>query len=1060
MADRDRGAKPPDARRATVDDRSRERYSRARSLQRWRSDAVLTLRWTAAITAVGTLGLWWGIHRRVLPPWPFGVFVSVTFIAIAVVLLFFAVYTTRHRNDVRDYTLPIPYPPRCTHCDDDIFIGTGWTESGAQAGDVLEPEEDVLEPNVYILGRGMQNSVLASGMPGSGKTVGIVQKVLAQAIRKYPSPPPLVRGLDGAWRAIPAWGSDAWIRLWVYSTKWRARLENGRLRAWMDRRHGGALVIDAALDPLVGAAYGGIETEADAQLRQAALDVKHTTMRPVLLVFNPKAEEKKDSLAEFVRAHAAADSAERLAQVCVISPEHGTSIAMFDLRRESADLGDSIKRAIDIIDGAGDNFWAQSATALLTYIIAVLRAARPGRVNWHEVLRICGSQGEAQALVQEGLALQEEQLVAEREGKAFTRPRLDHNALLSLSKALDTKPEEWSKVTARVLGLGRYILGGDLRRVLAPEVATYGTWEGVFETGGIVVVDLPVSRWGSVSRASSVLLLNAFMSAATDYGARTNASERRRSFVILDEAHLFLSPELERATSMARAADLCFVFGVQTFAQLDAGGKTMRQTFLSNVGNKLSFRESDGLAARQIAGVHGTREEWVADETMSESLSHVEEGIARIGFAQSVNQAANERRQRKEVLRFAPEVLMGLPTGECIAQLTDGNSLEPTRRLRTPRCQDVDWLRITQDAPAQGLPPIPLLDVRGSVPDAVAFDALNFLKMQEDPEREPLLAAHVLRAERLGPPTGLVLWTTKFGFVLDRDAIPLARHILAKAFKSPMRTDTALTLPAPYMIVADIPSAHELQRLLQLGFTRPLPIAEANRELGVVDREMAALPADPRAFLGLRGGDWLAISALLHTVIGAGRDLVTALRGMEKGQRVLLEDEWRDALASSRPDAPTGDAADASDDAPATPDGGPSAGPRVTVPSHEHFLRLLSEQGMTGTSATSGPAAEPPSHPTASADSRVPPVRTDRKPAHETTADNAASPAPACGSVDEGKPHMVERGTDDSAGAGARDLVDSVPGPDGAPVPGAALKPGARARVGKISWVGRKSGGS
>jgi len=72
---------------------------------------------------------------------------------------------------------------------------------------------------------------------------------------------------------------------------------------------------------------------------------------------------------------------------------------------------------------------------------------------------------------------------------------------------------------------------------------------------------------------------------------------------------------------------------------------------------------------------------------MSESLSHVEEGVARIGFAQSVNQSSSEKRQLREVLRIAPEVLMGLETGEAVAQLTDGRTLEGTRRIRTPRAK-------------------------------------------------------------------------------------------------------------------------------------------------------------------------------------------------------------------------------------------------------------------------------------------------------------------------------------------------------------------------------------
>jgi len=56
-------------------------------------------------------------------------------------------------------------------------------------------------------------------------------------------------------------------------------------------------------------------------------------------------------------------------------------------------------------------------------------------------------------------------------------------------KHIGAKSDDWNRLTVRILSLGRYVLGGDLRRVLAPEVATLRTWENIFETGGIVVVD-------------------------------------------------------------------------------------------------------------------------------------------------------------------------------------------------------------------------------------------------------------------------------------------------------------------------------------------------------------------------------------------------------------------------------------------------------------------------------------------------------------------------------------------------------------------------------------------
>jgi len=179
------------------------------------------------------------------------------------------------------------------------------------------------------------------------------------------------------------------------------------------------------------------------------------------------------------------------------------------------------------------------------------------------------------------------------------------------------------------------------------------------------------------------------------------------------------------------------------------------------------------------------------------------------------------------------------------------------------------------------------------LPNAIALDALNFLRFQEDPEREPLLprmyCAPIASDRRPGCCSGHISSATSLIVMPCR----LQGHI-GPALRSPHRTDTTLALPAPYVIVADITSAHELQRLLQIGFPRPLPITEAQRALHATTHVVPVLSNDPEAFVTLHGAAWLDRSSEPPRVSRVGRSLALTLRSMEKGDRVLLEDDWRE----------------------------------------------------------------------------------------------------------------------------------------------------------------------
>jgi hypothetical protein len=647
---------------------------------------------------------------------------------------------------------------------------------------------------------------------------------------------------------------------------------------------------------------------------------------------------------------------------------------------------------------------------------------------------------------------------------------VEHIALHALASTAEGDEEDWKKTTARITGLGRYILGGDLKRMLAPEIPTFGTWEDLLDNGDIAIIDLPVAKWGSVARASSVLLINAFISAATSYGASMAGKDRRSSIVFLDEAHLFLTEELERATSMARAADLAFVFGIQTHAQLEAGGPTTRQTLMTNCGNKLNYRESDGRAARFIAETHGMKEEMVSDTTLSESFSDVTEGLSSPGSPTNVNRSAGQRTTLRDVFRFKPEVFMGLTTGHAVAQLTDGRHLAASRVLRTPACRDVPWLADSVAVPADEIAPIPLAPILGVAPDPVTFDRLSYLSFIEDTERENLLAAHCLTSPVDGTVTGLVIWNHRFGFVIDRAALPRALPLLRSALDGAIRVFTSVKHPAPFVATVDVAAAHQVQRFLGVALPFPLPITEGTTEMDVAWSRVT-LPTDITDFTPLTGIAWRTRSAQLHAVLDGARRLSAELRLREKGAALECEDAWRDTLSSSAPAddpsappraqvshraAETHDSDESDGDHEVVRTGGsgiatPSALPTGTVSLDQLKAFMLADDAAQARPApsTTAPTTSPDLEPSSPSVPTVPTVPTVETPTH------ADAPAPADaprGSLEPGELGLLDRSTDDPAGAGSRAVVDAPPVPDTAAVSRPAPRPGKRTGVNKIDW--------
>lgn len=557
------------------------------------------------------------------------------------------VHQVRHRHDRLDVlALPITQPT-CTFFASDFVLGQGWTVDGLQPGGFIpasRPRSDFLkEPNLFIRGDGVFQNTKLEGAPGTGKSK-LMESLIAQAVRKYPMPPPLPRTSSGQWFQIPPWDTDESESLLVFMETERARflaLEArvprivlgivkrwiAVVREWRERRRGGMPFLTAATDPVIAAAYGGIGAEGEAEARRAELIERHRR-RPTVFVVNAKPESYGQSLVDIVVRAAAADSAERSAQVYIVSPDLGTSVSLFELARTNADLASTIATTINIIEGETDRFWTGQMTSLVSCLVGVMKTMMPGRINWLTLLDLLRTKERFDRFVADAKALFEAQGEAARRNEPPEGRAINHVELSEIERFSQLDPRKFVETTAHILNFGGKLTAGDLGRTMAPEVPTFGTMDQVVREGGLLCIDMPLSRYQDVSRAAVTMLINAFVAAVMEVARKTRAGEMRESYLFIDEAASFMTPVLERALSQNRSAKLGVFLAFQIRTQFEASNTTAGKTLGTTCANSISFRDPDGLSADLKSRSYGTHEMLVEDYGLSESLGRVQGAAA------------------------------------------------------------------------------------------------------------------------------------------------------------------------------------------------------------------------------------------------------------------------------------------------------------------------------------------------------------------------------------------------------------------------------------------------
>lgn len=848
--------------------------------------------------------------------------------------LVWLVHQYRHRHDPIDVVLPPITPPACTFFSRDFVLGQGCTEDGLQPGDVFPAARDdadlLPEFNVFIRGEGAFQNTKLEGAPGTGKS-SMIEALIAQAVRKYPAPPPLPRDEAGAWMPLPAWDTAEHERLLQYVEHarkqflaWEARMPRiishqiAAIRGWRDRKLGGTALLDAASDPIIVAAYGGIATEAEAEARRAEL-VKRHKRRPTVLVINAKPESEGKSLVDHLVRCAAADSPERSAQVYLVSPDLGTSVAMFDLARTNADLASTISTTISIIDGETDRFWTGQMTSLVACLVGVMKAVMPGRITWLTLLNLLRAKETFDDFVSDARARFETQAEAERKNAPIEGPRVNHVELSELERFSQLDPKKFVETTAHILNFGGKLTAGDLVRTMAPEVPTYGTMDEVVREGGLLGVDMPLTRYQDVSRAVVTMLVNAYVAAIMEVARTTPADEMRESYVFFDEAASYMTEVLERALSQNRSAQLGVFLAYQIRTQFDATDTTASKTLGTTCANTISFRDPDGVSAELKSRSYGMRETLVEDYGITENLGRVQGTSGRAGDAAGLTQSGSVRQSLRDLPRFKPEVVQSLPQGHAIVMVSDGRNPYPARRIKTLRTVDIPWLSSVEsiNASAHGyVPPIPVCVLAGDDTDWTALDRMKVLAEASDPTRDDVIAMRSLWSE--GKVWGVVLYTRTFACVLELQHV--VRHstlieqaltgILKPGYPTPFQPTVVLTDVADGRVLSQAP--------FNFDIAMPFPIVEAAAAVlppspervaaaraaadglsGNVDDYLTTTWSGGRA--SVRGIPWFTVSQAMRAVLDVYKDVDSYLRQYDATLPQHLRAEWSDAIRMAAP---------------------------------------------------------------------------------------------------------------------------------------------------------------
>ena len=201
-------------------------------------------------------------------------------------------------------------------------------------------------------------------------------------------------------------------------------------------------------------------------------------------------------------------------------------------------------------------------------------------------------------------------------------------------------------------------------------------FKSVINEGKIVIVSLPESRFGSVSKLIGLQFMLQYQRAVLarlEPGVEINRD--RFCFLFLDEAQNFLCEYLSLFTSRSGQAKVCTMLLHQDLEQIPPSYQT---SLFANCRTKIAFSINSFETSKALSDYYGTRK--VKKQTISSgSGGGSNQGMLQLGGSRHRSVTVSENIEP----RFAPDDFIQMPNGQAIISLFDGQQTIPTFKIQT-----------------------------------------------------------------------------------------------------------------------------------------------------------------------------------------------------------------------------------------------------------------------------------------------------------------------------------------------------------------------------------------
>lgn len=632
----------------------------------------------------------------------------------AIVLLYYSIIEWRRRYDQGESVYP-PYPPVPElRFSNDIYIGSAWTRDGKQPGDIMHPDDEVVEPHVILKEKGLVGNIHVKGGVGGGKTATFIEPVTDQAIMKFPKPYPpehFTLGPDGRYvDVIPP------------------RPKQSLFRRKSEKEYQADPFDRSLWNPYVGM------TPEEAQVEYQRLLQEHENKKWFLFLIDPKGD-----LTDFVAQ--SAEAAGRGDDVIVLEPGGEYTYNPLGIIGNELVLSELIMDGIEAVAGQTiQMYWRNTQSEWLANALTVLRAASPSKLTFKTVLTMARSEqmrnrwvAEAENKMRE---YQEEEERYRKMGREYHGDRVNPAAIEFFRDWDDAEADPAMKrnVVSGIKAQAKYFVDAVMAPFLCPEMpATFEGFEKMIDKGQIVVLRCPIGEYGPVGKVLGILLLADAQQAARVRIIRPDMNQERMGAFIVDEVANYLNKLTRDFISINRQSRVACIFAHQSQGQLMEDKKT-ETSFNDNLRSKVSYSAPNAEAGRREASLFGSR--LITKEVYSESTNL--QRVEREGDGESLRAKGGESKgisvRLEEVERpwFKAEEFVSLKLGECIVSEFDGVTTLPPRKIKaplyfmTPRAQRLETIAIRP----RNLKPHPVVRLQTKVDEdylATALDNSGFI---------------------------------------------------------------------------------------------------------------------------------------------------------------------------------------------------------------------------------------------------------------------------------------------------------------------------------------------